>query len=78
MKTNEIIKALRCCANNSCEGCPLSKEYRFDPKCIVEMAAAAADEIEKLTGRCARYAEEIMVLQERTRWIPVTERPEVE
>lgn len=34
--------------------------------------------IERLTDRCARYAEEIAVLQERTRWIPVTERlPEV-
>ena len=36
--------------------------------------AAAADLIEKLTARCARYAEEIAVAQERTRWIPVTER----
>lgn len=33
-----------------------------------------ADLIEKLTDRCARYAEEIAVAQERTRWIPVTER----
>lgn len=32
------------------------------------------NEIEKLTDRCARYAEEIAVLQEKTRWIPVTER----
>ena len=33
-----------------------------------------ADLIEKLTDRCARYAEEIAVAQERQRWIPVTER----
>lgn len=33
-----------------------------------------ASEIERLTDRCARYAEEIAVLQERTRWIPVEER----
>lgn len=33
-----------------------------------------ADLIEKLTDRCARYAEEIAVLQERQRWISVTER----
>lgn len=33
-----------------------------------------ADLIEKLTDRCARYAEEIAVAQDRTRWIPVTER----
>ena len=37
-----------------------------------------SSEIERLTNRCARYAEEIAVAQERTRWIPVTERlPEV-
>lgn len=39
-----------------------------------ELLDAAADLIEKLTERCARYAEEIAVAQERTRWIPVTER----
>lgn len=33
-----------------------------------------ADLIERLTARCARYAEEIAVAQEQTRWIPVTER----
>ena len=37
-----------------------------------------ASEIERLADHCARYAEEIAVLQERQRWIPVTERlPEV-
>ena len=36
-----------------------------------ELLDAAADLIEKLTDRCA---EEIAVAQERTRWIPVTER----
>lgn len=34
----------------------------------------AAGLIEKLTDRCARYAEEIAVLQEREKWVPVTER----
>ena len=39
----------------------------------------AADLIEKLTDRCARYAEEIAALQEREKWVPVTERlPDVE
>ncbi len=82
MKTSELIEALRCCARDGdggCEGCPLNYVHLYDAGCIREMAAAAADEIEKLTGRCARYAEEIMVLQERTRWIPATERlPEVD
>lgn len=44
-----------------------------------ELLDAAADLIEKLTDRCARYAEEIAVAQERTRFIPVTERlPELQ
>ena len=44
-----------------------------------ELLDAAADLIEKLTDRCARYAEENAVAQERTRWIPVTERlPELQ
>ena len=33
-----------------------------------------SSEIERLTDRCARYAEEIAVAQERTRWVPVEER----
>lgn len=33
-----------------------------------------SSEIARLTDRCARYAEEIAVAQERQRWIPVTER----
>ena len=39
-----------------------------------ELLDAAADLIEKPSECCARYAEEITVAQERTRWIPVTER----
>lgn len=43
-------------------------------KCVGQ----AAELIEKLTDRCARYAEEIAVLQEREKWVPVTERlPEI-
>lgn len=34
----------------------------------------SASEIERLADHCARYAEEIAVLQEKTRWVPVTER----
>ena len=62
MKTEEIVRALRATESRSKR----------------ELLDAAADLIERLTDRCARYAEEIAVAQERTRWIPVTERlPEV-
>ena len=45
---------------------------------VMSTASDGADLIERLTDRCARYAEEIAVAQERTRWVPVEERlPEV-
>lgn len=62
MKNGEIVKALRATESSSKR----------------ELLDAAADLIEKLTVRCARYAEEIAVAQERTRWVPVEERlPEI-
>ena len=75
MKTKEIIKALRRIkvetGSLACLGCG------YEHNCDIHGCRAirdAADEIEKLADRCARYAEEIAVLQEKTRWIPVTER----
>lgn len=44
------------------------------PITLCDDLAKAADLIERLTDRCACYAEEIAVAQERQRWIPVTER----
>lgn len=58
MKNEEIIRALRATESRSKR----------------ELLDAAADLIERLTDRCARYAEEIAVLREQTRWVPVTER----
>lgn len=72
---------------NVCEHCPYWKEeevpeeerpiYGADTmhSCDVDRVGLdGAELIEKLTDRCARYAEEIAVLQEKTRWVPVTER----
>lgn len=72
---------------NACEHCPYWKEeevpeeerpiYGADTmhSCDVDRVGLdGADLIERLSDRCARYAEEIAVAQERTRWIPVTER----
>lgn len=77
---------------NACEHCPYWKEeevpeeerpiYGADTmnSCDVDRVGLdGADLIEKLADRCARYAEEIAVLQEKTRWVPVTERlPELQ
>ena len=78
---------------NACEHCPYWKEEEVPKElrpiyggadtmhsCDIDRVGLdGADLIERLTARCARYAEEIAVAQEQTRWIPVTERlPEVE
>lgn len=65
-KTTELVAALRCCEHNSCTGCPYTER---DSECIGEVMGAAADKIEELTDRCARYAEEIAVLQEKQKWV---------
>lgn len=96
MKTEEIVKALRCVSSagheSGCESCPyyLAENIPEDMRetfgsdvlysCDIDRVGLdGADLIQQLTDRCARYAEEIAVLQERTRWIPVEERlPEVE
>ena len=78
MRTEDILAALRCCVHTECTKCPLNNGDPMDIECVSEMVGTAADLIEKLTDRCARYAEEIAVLQEREKWVPVTERlPEV-
>lgn len=68
MKNGEIVKALR-------EHAEWAQANEWEtPITLSDDLAAAADLIEKLTDRCARYTEEIAVAQERQRWIPVTER----
>lgn len=74
MTNEEFLTALRCCMHTECSKCPLSNGDPMDIECVRELVRTAADLIEKLTERCARYAEEIAVLQEREKWVPVTER----
>lgn len=73
MKNEEIVRALR-------EHAEWAQANEWEtPITLSDDLAAAADLFEKLTARCARYAEEIAVAQERTRWIPVPERlPELQ
>nr|DAG35526.1 MAG TPA: hypothetical protein [Bacteriophage sp.] len=74
---------------NACEHCPYWKEeevpeeerpiYGTDTwhSCDVDRVGLdGVNLIERLTYRCARYAEEIAVAQERTRWVPLPEGPE--
>lgn len=79
MKNEEILTALRRLkvetGSLACMGCGHEHDCGIHG---CRIAREAADLIEKLTDHCARYAEEIAVLQEREKWVPVTERlPEI-
>lgn len=82
MRTEEILAALRrlkvetgSLACMGCMGCGREHDCGTHGCRIMR---EAAELIEKLTNRCARYAEEIAVAQEREKWMPLPERPEVE
>lgn len=47
MTRDEIVTALRCCAGDSCEGCPYDEIFAVeDAKCIEKATGYAADLIE--------------------------------
>ena len=78
MKTEEIVRSLRWCGTRTEEGC---NDCAFEPQCdedavgcVGDLCDTAADKIEELTDRCARYAEEIAVLREKQRWVDAKER----
>lgn len=59
-KTTELVERLR----------ELPRDTRKATVEIYDLCIEASYEIEELTDRCARYAEEIAVLRERQKWIP--------
>ena len=61
MTDQEIVQALRCCANEESEDCP------FAGQGVCGCPGMSADLIERLTAENA-------ALRENQRWIPVTER----
>ena len=72
----EIVQALRCHADcqKTCDPCVFAELMETDENCTTVLCTAAADLIEEYVDRCVRFSEEIMVLRERGRWIPVEER----
>ena len=70
MNTTDIVKTLR----NDCRDRGSNSLCRNGEMNVYCAVGDAADRLEELLDRCARYAEEIAVLRERQRWIPVTER----
>ena len=78
MKTEKIVRSLRWCGTGTEERCD---DCAFEPQrdedavgCVGGLCDTAADKIEELVERCARYAEEIAVLRERVEWVAVTAR----
>lgn len=76
MRTEKIVAAMRCSYQMpgpelDCRTCPYHMEEGDDYAgcdcgCIL---ADAVDRLEELVERCARYAEEIAVLQEKVKWV---------
>lgn len=64
---NEIVQALRCHADcqKTCDPCVFAELMETDENCTTVLCTAAADLIEAYVDRCARFSEEIMVLQEQ-------------
>lgn len=75
-RVNELLAELRGCGETlGCCGCKRVNS----PELCLSLVAEAADVLQKYVDRCKRYADEIMALREKPRWIPVTERlPETE
>ena len=84
VKTTDLVAAMRCSSqaptsSPPCTTCACRVVELLDGKecagCDCDrMGMDAADKIEELVDRCARYAEEAMELREKHQWIPVTER----
>lgn len=82
-KTTELVAALRCSSqaptsSPPCTTCAYRVVESLDGKeytgCDCDrMGVDAADKIEELVDRCARYAEEIAVLQEK-KWVDAGEK----
>ncbi len=64
LKPEELVKALRCCAEGECSGCQM---YADKQRCQENLLDKAAEAIE-------RDQKESAALREKQRWIPVAER----
>lgn len=76
MNDQELVKWARVCAGvgEVCENCPFDGDIDADGRlCADRILLALSSRVETLGDRCARYAEEIAVMQARERWISVEE-----
>ena len=69
--TTDLLADLRVCRHGGCSACGHDCGTY---KCIDHVIEDAADKIEELTDRCARYAKEIALLRKKQRWVDAKER----
>lgn len=62
VKTTDLVADLRTCLYDECSACG---HECGDSDCLDHIMEDAADRLEELVERCARYAEEIAVLREK-------------
>lgn len=62
VKTTDLVADLRVCLRGECSACG---HECGNADCLDRIMEDAADRLEELVDRCARYAEEIAVLRER-------------
>ena len=65
MIRQEIVQALRCCAEGDCKGCAMHEDKQ---RCQENLLAKAAETIERLTAENAALREKV------PQWISVEER----
>lgn len=64
----ELVRWVRYCTrDDSCAECPFKEKTPDGDYCVSVFMGYLADRVETLSNRCAWYAEEIAVLQERLR-----------
>ena len=66
MIRQEIVQALRCCAEGDCKGCAMHEDKQ---RCQENLLAKAAETIERLTAENAALREKV------PQWISVEDRP---
>ena len=71
VRTTDLVADLRVCLRGECSACG---HECGNADCLDRIIEDAADKIEELVDRCARYAEEIAVLQEKQKWVDVGAR----
>lgn len=64
VKTTDLVADLRVCLRGECSACG---HECGNADCLDRIMEDAADRLDELVERCARYAEEIAVLRERVR-----------